>query len=316
MRVVFMGTPALAAAILTELAAAHDVVGVFTRPDAVRGRGKRLAASEVKELACELGIPVFTPGNWEDGGALGELRALAPDVACVSAYGMVLPEDVLAAARLGFLNVHTSLLPRWRGAAPIERAILAGDERTGVCIMRMEAGLDTGPVCVRREVEVAGRSAAELAGVLARDGASALLEALELVEAGRAVWEEQAAEGVVYADKIAKGELNPTPADDSRAFCAKVRAASAAHPARAEVAGKTLSVERARAVDDEQGLAACMGMEPGEARFAMKRLFAGVADGAVELLQVKPDGKKSMEAKAFAGGIQGIKNARIRWGRC
>lgn len=314
MRVVFMGTPLLAAIVLNKLVCLHDVVGVFTRPDAVRGRGKLLVPSDVKALALELGIPTFTPANMKDGEAREILQDLSPDVACVSAFGAILPEDLLSIPECGCLNVHTSLLPRWRGAAPIERAILAGDETTGVCIMKMEAGLDTGPFCVRKELEVREKTVGVLTDELARAGADALVEALELLESGEIEWTRQGDDDVTYAEKIAKGELNPKLEDKAVAFIAKVRASSAAHPARAQIAGRNLAIEEASCVNDEQGLSLCEQMGPGEARFRSKRLFVGTADGPVEILRVKPDGKKSMDAKAFAGGIQGIKTADIRWG--
>lgn len=314
MRVVFMGTPSLAATILRKLADCHEVVGVFTRPDAVRGRGKRLVPSDVKALAQSLGIPVYTPENLKDGDAREVLQSLAPDVVCVSAYGAILPSEILEIPPYGCLNVHTSLLPRWRGAAPIERAILAGDERTGVCIMRMEEGLDTGPYCVCRELEICGRSAAELTDVLAKEGAVALIDAMKLVESGDAVWIMQGEDGITYAEKIAKGELNPIPTDSACQFVAKVRSSSSAHPARAKIAERSLSVEGADLVLDEMGKEICKDMGAQEARFRSKRLFVNAADGPVEIKRVRPDGKKSMDAKAFAGGIQGIKTAEIRWG--
>ena len=315
MRVVFMGTPDLAQVILTSLAQHHDVSGALTRPDAIRGRGSRLVASPVKARALELGIPVFTPSDFKDEETLELLARLDPDVICVSAYGMILPREVLDLPRFGCLNVHTSLLPRWRGAAPIERSILAGDDQTGVCIMKMEPGLDTGPYCVRKTVSIDGYDAASLTDALAHEGADALLEALDLVESGNASWIDQGEDGISYAAKIAKGELNPTPSDSTREFISKVRASSAAHPARASIAKRNLAIEEAIAVTDDVGLRLCEGIDAGEARFRAKRLFLGVSEGAVEVRRVRPDGKKSMEAKAFAGGIQGVKTANIRWGR-
>ena len=175
MRVVFMGTPKLAADILVEIAQQHEVVCVYTRPDAVRGRGAKLEPSPVKAAAERLGIPVRTATSLRDAEEQAHLAELAPDAICVAAYGCILPREVLEIPRYVWLNVHASLLPRWRGAAPIERAILAGDEQTGVCIMRMEEGLDTGPYCVRRATEVEGKSAAELTDELANLGARALV---------------------------------------------------------------------------------------------------------------------------------------------
>ncbi len=315
MRVVFMGTPKLAADILVEIAQQHEVVCVYTRPDAVRGRGAKLEPSPVKAAAERLGIPVRTATSLRDAEEQAHLAELAPDAICVAAYGCILPREVLEIPRYGCLNVHASLLPRWRGAAPIERAILAGDEQTGVCIMRMEEGLDTGPYCVRRATEVEGKSAAELTDELANLGARALLTGLSVVEQGGAEWTFQDDAAATYAEKLAKDELYPDPAEPAAAMVRKVLASSEAHPARAVIAGRSATVERVALPDDERAAALCDGLEQGAVRFAAKRLFLGTGDGAVEVLSLKPDGKKSMDARAFAAGIQGIKAGGCTWGR-
>lgn len=315
MRVVFMGTPKLAADILVEIAQQHEVVCVYTRPDAVRGRGAKLEPSPVKAAAERLGIPVRTATSLRDAEEQAYLAELAPDAICVAAYGCILPREVLEIPRYGCLNVHASLLPRWRGAAPIERAILAGDEQTGVCIMRMEEGLDTGPYCVRRATEVEGKSAAELTDELANLGARALLTGLSVVEQGGAEWTFQDDAAATYAEKLAKDELYPDPAEPAAAMVRKVLASSEAHPARAVIAGRSATVERVALPDDERAAALCDGLEQGAVRFAAKRLFLGTGDGAVEALSLKPDGKKSMDARAFAAGIQGIKAGGCTWGR-
>lgn len=314
MRVVFMGTPEFSASILAELASQHHVVAVYTRPDAVRGRGKQLVASPVKAEAERRGIPVRCPRTLRDADEQAALAALEPDVVCVAAYGMLLPAEVLAIPRFGCLNVHASLLPRWRGAAPVERAILAGDEEAGVCIMRMEEGLDTGDYCVCRSIDVADKNAALLTDQLADLGAHALLTALSQLEAGCIRWTAQEDTRVTYAHKIEKGELDLFPDDDVWLTCAKVRASSDAHPAHAVVADKPVTVLSARpAVADEQSAKLSAGMVPGQVRFAGKRLFIGCTDGAVELLEIKPNGKQAMAAKAFAAGIQGIKDDTKIW---
>ena len=315
MRVVFMGTPKLAADILVEIAQQHEVVCVYTRPDAVRGRGAKLEPSPVKAAAERLGIPVRTATSLRDAEEQARLAELAPDAICVAAYGCILPREVLEIPRYGCLNVHASLLPRWRGAAPIERAILAGDEQTGVCIMRMEEGLDTGPYCVRRATEVEGKSAAELTDELANLGARALLTGLSVVEQGGAEWTFQDDAAATYAEKLAKDELYPDPAEPAAAMVRKVLASSEAHPARAVIAGRSATVERVALPDDERAAALCDGLEQGAVRFAAKRLFLGTGDGAVEVLSLKPDGKKSMDARAFAAGVQGIKAGGCTWGR-
>ena len=156
--VVFAGTPDFALPSLDAIAASrHRLAAVLTQPDRPRGRGRRLAASPVKERAAALGLPVLQPESLRDSVARAAIASLAPDVMVIVAYGLLLPPEVLALPRLGCLNVHASLLPRWRGAAPIARAILAGDAITGVCIMRMGAGLDTGPVMLRRETAIGAR---------------------------------------------------------------------------------------------------------------------------------------------------------------
>lgn len=313
MRVVFMGTPKLAADILVELAQQHEVVCVYTRPDAVRGRGAKLEPSPVGAAAQRLGIPVRTPRTLRDAEELHALVEMAPDAICVAAYGCILPREVLEIPRLGCLNVHASLLPRWRGAAPIERAILAGDAQTGVCIMRMEEGLDTGPYCVRHATEVAGKSCAELTDELANLGARALLTGLSVVEQGGAEWTAQDDERATYAEKLAKDTLFPDPAEGSATVVRKVLASSEGHPARAIVAGRFATLERVSPVEDERGLALARDIDPGQVRFVANRLFLGCADGAVEVMEIKPDGKKSMDARAFAAGVQGIKAGGCMW---
>ena len=308
-----MGTPQLAVTVLEELNGHHEVVGVFTRPDAIRGRGKALVASPVKQKALELGLSVHSPKTLKEDDALSLLTSLAPDAICVAAYGCLLPPQVLAIPRYGCLNVHTSLLPRWRGAAPIERAIVEGDAQTGVCIMKMEEGLDTGPYCLRETVQVDELYREELSNALAEKGAAALVAALGLLESGSARWCEQESEGLTYAEKLGKGELDFTPADSVYAICARVRASSDSHPSKIRVANKVVAVERASIVArDEAGQFG--NMAAGDAAFRAKRLVICASDGIVELEKVKPDGKKSMDGRAFASGLQGIKNKSVSWG--
>lgn len=314
MRVVFMGTPAFAATILEELALHHEVAAVYTRPDAVRGRGKKLEPSPVKELAASLGLEVRTPRTLRDAAVQDELAALEPDVICVAAYGAILPAEVLSIPRLGCLNVHASLLPRWRGAAPVERAILAGDEEAGVCIMRMEEGLDTGAFCVSRAVTVGDMGAEELTDELANLGARALITALEHVGRGHASWVEQDEDAVTYAEKIGKGELDLDPDVDAAQNVRRVRASSAAHPSRCVIAGRRVTVLAARAVDDE-GAAALPSTNPGQARLVRKRFVLGARDGAFEVLELKPDGKKAMTGQAFAAGAPALRAEDARWER-
>lgn len=314
MRIVFMGTPSLAATVLQALAKQHEVVGVFTRPDAVRGRGKKLVGSPVKDAANELGLEVHTPLTLKDDQTISLVRELAPDAICVAAYGALLPKEVLDIPQYGCLNVHTSLLPRWRGAAPIERAILARDEMAGVCIMKMQEGLDTGPYCLCESIPIGRKYVNELAGDLANAGAAALCDALDKIQAGTAEWTEQGDDGVTYASKIQKGELDCVPTDSVEAAQAKVRAASDSHPSRIVIADRQLAVEEASVVSDDAVIKAVGDMQAGEATSAMKRLFIAFDDGVLELERVKPAGKKSMDGRSFVAGVQGMKGAKIAWG--
>lgn len=312
MRIVFMGTPDFSATILEELAFHHEVVCAYTRPDAVRGRGKRLVGSPVRLMAEKLGIPVRTPRTLRDADVQAELAKLNPDVLVVAAYGLILPREVLDMAPCGSLNVHASLLPRWRGAAPVERAILEGDEETGVCIMRMEEGLDTGPYCVYRTAFIASKNATDLTDELANLGAHALLTALNHLENNACVWIEQDDESAVYARKIEKGELDLDPSGPAVIEARKVQASSAGHPSRCVIGSRGVTVESARLLRPEE-LPGEGALPAGFVRFAAKRLFLGCADGALEVFRLKPDGKQSMDAASFAAGVQNIKSQTVKW---
>jgi methionyl-tRNA formyltransferase len=205
MRLAFMGTPEFAVPTLDALVAAgHDVVAVYTQPPRPANRGKRLTPSAVQARAEELGLPVFTPVSLRSAEAQAEFAALDLDVAVVAAYGLILPEAILDAPKHGCLNVHGSLLPRWRGAAPVQRAILAGDAKTGVMVMQMGAGLDTGPVCATTEIEIGQKTTGELTAELAELGAELMAVVLNDFAAHPAI--PQPDDGVTYAAKIDKAE--------------------------------------------------------------------------------------------------------------
>ncbi len=205
MRLVFMGTPDFAVPTLTALVAAgHDVVAVYSQPPRPAGRGQRLHPSPVHAAAAAAGLCVLTPVSLKDADAVAAFAAHRADVAVVAAYGLILPPAILAAPVHGCLNVHGSILPRWRGAAPVQRAILAGDDETGVTIMQMERGLDTGPMRLMRRTPVARKNAGELTAELADLGAQAMVAVLHDLASHPAV--AQGDQGVTYAAKIAKAE--------------------------------------------------------------------------------------------------------------
>ncbi len=206
MRVIFMGTPDFAVPALIALAeAGHEIVAVYTQPPRPGGRrGRELTPSPVQREAEARGIAVRHPVSLKGAEAQAELAALGADIGVVAAYGLILPQAVLDAPRLGCLNLHASLLPRWRGAAPVQRAILAGDAETGVTIMRMEAGLDTGPMLAEGRTEIAGKTAGELTAELAQIGAKQIVRVLANLGAFPEI--AQPGEGVTYAKKVDKAE--------------------------------------------------------------------------------------------------------------
>lgn len=303
MRIVFMGTPEFACPSLSAVSRAHDVVRVVTRPDAVRGRGKRLEPSPVKALAGELGLAVIEASRMTPE-VMDELRAAKADLCVVAAYGCILPDELLEMFPLGCVNVHASLLPRWRGAAPIQRAVLEGDELAGASIMRVVHELDAGAYCAQVSTAVAGKTSSELLDELGHLGAEALVEAIGRIADGTAVWIEQDESLVTYAHKIEKVEMRLDPADGALANVRRVLASTDAAPARCEVAGKGVRLMRARTCDD--------ALAAGEVLVSHGRVALGCADGALEVLDVKPDGKREMQASAWASGLRAD---HLAWGR-
>ncbi len=250
LRIVFAGTPGFAVPSLRAAAAGGEVVAVYTQPDRPAGRGRGLAASPVKQAALELGLPVRQPATLRTVEARAGLRELRPDLMVVVAYGLLLPPKVLEIPRFGCWNVHASLLPRWRGAAPIQRAIEAGDADTGVCLMQMEAGLDTGPVLLARATAIGEtETSGQLHDRLAVLGAEALAEGLALLRAGRlpqAV--PQAEAGVSYAHKLEKSEALLDWTQPALVLARKVRAFGPWPIAEAELAGERLRIHAAEAL--------------------------------------------------------------------
>src|SRR5580658_7809225 len=208
LKVAFAGTPEFAVPTLAALAASrHSLIGVLTQPDRPAGRGRTLTPGPVRQFAARLGIPVAQPASLRSEAERAQLASWKADVLVVAAYGLILPVAALTLPRLGCINVHASLLPRWRGAAPVQRAILAGDRTSGVTIMQMAAGLDTGPILARQSFELTGRETSQtLLEGLAQAGAGLLIETLDALEAGTVTPTEQSADGVTYATKLAKQE--------------------------------------------------------------------------------------------------------------
>lgn len=225
MRLAFAGTPQFAVPALDALAASrHAVLAVFTRPDSPHGRGQTLRASPVKRRAEELSIAVHQPASFQSPDAVRALRDVAADLLVVVAYGLILPAQALAVPVLGCLNIHASLLPRWRGAAPIQRAILAGDAQTGITIMRMDAGLDTGPMLGKRAIDIGGDNAQALHDRLAVLGGELIRETVDALASGESREEPQPGSGATYASKIEKSEALIDWHEDAQRIGRKVRA--------------------------------------------------------------------------------------------
>lgn len=295
MRVAFAGTPAFARPALEAIAdAGYEIPLVLTQPDRPAGRGMRLAASEVGARAQELGLRVEKPASLRNEAAVDLLRSARPDVLVVAAYGLLLPRAILDLPPRGCINIHASLLPRWRGAAPVHRAILAGDTTTGICIMRMDAGLDTGPVLLERSLPIEARdTTGTLTEKLARLGAKAVIEALESLDRLQPRSQDEAR--ATYAAKISKTEAAIDWTSDAEQIERKVRAFNPAPGAEAVVGGVTLKIWEAEA---------CTGRGcPGTILASgSSELLVACGKGALSLKTVQRAGSRRMAVGDFVRG--------------
>lgn len=247
MRIIFMGTPEFAVPSLNALVAAgHHVLAVYTQPPRRAGRGKSLTPSPVQQRAASLGIEVRHPVSLRDSAEQASFAALGADVAVVAAYGLILPQAILDAPKHGCINVHASLLPRWRGAAPIHRAILAGDKQTGVTIMQMEAGLDTGPMLTTVETDIGAKNCGQLTAELAEIGATRLVETLADLQACPSI--SQPENGILYAPKIDKSESHLDFLTSAPQVERQIRAFAPTPGAFFEFAGERVRILKAEAV--------------------------------------------------------------------
>lgn len=296
-RIVFAGTPEFAVPSLAALldSPLAEVVAVYTQPDRPAGRGRRVTASPVKRLAAAHGLPVVQPPTLRDAAAVDTLAAWSPDLLVVAAYGLILPADVLGIPEVP-LNVHASLLPRWRGAAPIQRAIMAGDATTGISIMRVVEALDAGPVWLTRSCPIGPTdTGGTLHDRLAALGAEALLEALEARRAGRVSESPQDDAAATYAHKLSATDRRIEWADAAADIERRVRALAPAPGAQTRLAGIDVRILGVT-VDDATGL------DAGEVRAAGGRLLVGTGAGTLAITELQPQGKQPMDAAAFLNG--------------
>jgi methionyl-tRNA formyltransferase len=298
LHIVFMGTPDFAVPALSEiLGAGHQVVAVYSQPPRPAGRGMEARVSPVQGFAEKVGIPVMTPVSLKTSDARDAFDALGADAAVVAAYGLILPKPILDAPEHGCLNLHASLLPRWRGAAPIHRAVMAGDEESGVMVMRMEEGLDTGPICLAERVPIgANQTSGGLHDELARLGADLMVRALAALERGSLDCVAQPDAGVTYAGKIEKTEARIDWSRPANEVHNKIRGLSPWPGAWFEMqaGGKD---ERVKALASTLQLGSGA---PGE--LLDEHLTVACGEGAVRLLRVQRAGKKPMEASEFLRG--------------
>jgi methionyl-tRNA formyltransferase len=303
MRLVFCGTPAFSLPALEALqAAGHTLVGVFSRPDRPAGRGRKLQRSAVAQRAVDLGLPLFQPTRL-DAAAQALLRELAPAAIVVVAYGLILPQAVLDIPPLGCINIHASLLPRWRGAAPIARAVEYGDSQTGICIMRMDAGLDTGPVIARAVADIgAMETTDELQRRLALLGAELLVRTLPEWAAGRLRAEPQPTEGATYARKLGKEEARLDWQAPARQLARQVRAFNPTPVAWTQLDGERIRIWNARALSLPTPLApgTVLAVESGSLRVA-------TGDGILEVLEIQKAGGTRSSAASTATNWAGLR---------
>ncbi|UXU75425.1 MULTISPECIES: methionyl-tRNA formyltransferase [unclassified Paracoccus (in: a-proteobacteria)] len=293
MRVIFMGTPDFSVPALRALATRHQIVAVYTQPPRAAGRGQKPRLSPVHQAAQALALPVRTPERLKSPQDQAEFAALAADVAVVVAYGLILPQPVLDAPRLGCLNIHASLLPRWRGAAPIHRAIMAGDAETGVAIMQMQAGLDTGPVLASARTPIGAQdTTADLHDRLAAMGADLIADVLDRLPLPAL---PQPDEGVTYAHKIDKAEARIDWSRPAEQIDRQIRGLSPFPGAWCMVGGERLKLLRSRLVAGPQVAAA-----PGT---VLEGFTLACGQGAIEVLEAQREGKRPMPAAEILRGM-------------
>ena len=302
-----MGSPDFALPTLRGLVNAYDVVGVVTQPDRASGRGREVKSPPIKILAQELNLPIMQPERLKQPEAMEQLRAWSPDLIVVAAFGQILRKDVLDLPRFGCINIHASLLPRWRGAAPINAAIMAGDEETGITVMKMDVGLDTGPMLAKRSIRLTrDDTAGSVFQTLSTLGADLLLETLPDYLSGKLVPQAQPEEGATYAPMMTKEEGKLDFTQDVNELERRVRAFNPWPGTFMDFDGVILKVHRAHVAPllpgEGEGVRA---VSAGKRLIVQNQPAVGARGGLLVLDEVQPAGKKSMSGKSFLAGARG-----------
>ena len=299
MRVVFLGTPDFAVPSLDALVlAGHSVVGVFTQPDRPKGRGQQVAESPVKQAAVRLGLPVFQPERIRRPESIEQLRSFGADLMVVVGYGQIIPQSIIDLPRRGILNVHASLLPKYRGAAPIQWAIASGETKTGVTIMQIDAGLDTGDMLAKASTDIGpDETAPELSARLAALGAQLLIDTIGAIECGTAIREKQNDSEATLAPILKKEDGRVDWTRPAREINNRRRGFTPWPGAYTTFRGQPLALLRTEALEDTSLL-------PGVVRVDGKKLLVGTGDGALAVADVQPGGKKRMSAEAYINGYK------------
>jgi methionyl-tRNA formyltransferase len=293
MRVIFMGTPEFAVPILRAAMPGNEIIAVYSQPPRPSGRGHRTTPSPVHQYAEGLGLPVHTPTSLKNAPEHERFRGLNPDIAVVAAYGLILPKPILDAPRSGCVNIHASLLPRWRGAAPIQRAILAGDRESGVCLMKMDEGLDTGPVFVRQTTPIdEATTAGDLHDSLAEIGGALIGAWLSKIGDGTAVPLPQESDGVTYAEKVDRSETRIDWRETARNLVRRINAFAPAPGAWTELGKDRVKILAARVVAGDGA--------PGTV--LSDQLAVACGDGAINIERLQVAGRQPLDAKAFLAG--------------
>ena len=301
MKLVFMGTPNFSVPALKALAQSnHQICAVYSQPPRPAGRGKKLRLSDVHKEALDLGLPVHNPTNFKSDKDRTIFRKLKADIAIVVAYGLILPNQILSAPKFGCLNIHASLLPRWRGAAPIQRAIMEGDDETGVCIMKMEEGLDTGPILSSRKIQIKENDNAKiLSERLSLVGSKLIVEVLDALSEFKAY--SQSAAGVTYARKIEKSETKIDWSLPAKTINRKIRALSPFPGAWTEINGERIKLLASKVINKEN--------EPG--MVLDKGFSIACGQKAVEITEAQRPGKSAQKSDVFLRGFRLQKGSKL-----